>query len=96
VINFYGDGFRNDYQLIDMGCKVGESVGKAVYVTSKHIKCVVEDMELVNEGEYLPAQVALNSYSWTNLTNMTYFLPYGIQSIFPNGGPTTGVTDVII
>ena len=65
MINFYGEGFRDDYSLIDMGCKIGESVGKAVYVSSKHIKCVVEDMELVNEGEYLPAQVALNSYSWT-------------------------------
>jgi len=96
VINFYGEGFRNDYQLVDLACKVGDSVGKAVFISTKHIKCVVEDMELVNEGEYLPAQVALNSYSWTNLTNLTYFLPYGIESIFPDGGPTTGVTDVIV
>lgn len=55
IINFYGDGFRDDYSLIDLGCKIGESVGKAVFVSSKHLKCVVEDMELVNEGEYLPA-----------------------------------------
>jgi hypothetical protein len=53
-------------------------------------------MELVNEGEYLPAQLALNRYSWTNLTNSTYFLPYGIEQIYPNSGPTTGVTDVIV
>ena len=53
-------------------------------------------MELVNEGEYLTAQLALNKYSWTNLTNSTYFLPYGIEQIYPNSGPTTGVTDVII
>lgn len=53
-------------------------------------------MELVNEGEYLPAQVALNSYSWTTLTNSTYFLPYGIDQIYPNAGPTTGVTDVMV
>ena len=30
------------------------------------------------------------------MTNLTYFLPYGIQSIFPNGGPNTGATDVIV
>jgi H2-forming N5,N10-methylenetetrahydromethanopterin dehydrogenase-like enzyme len=38
-----------------MACKIGDSVGKAVYISPKHVKCVVEDMDLVNEGEYLPA-----------------------------------------
>lgn len=38
-----------------MACKIGDSIGKAVYMNPRHIKCVVEDMELVNEGEYLPA-----------------------------------------
>ena len=47
--------FRNDYSLVDMACKIGESIGKAVYINPGHVKCVVEDMELVNEGEYLPA-----------------------------------------
>ena len=55
IINFYGSGFRNDYNLVDMACKIGDSVGKAVYISPKHVKCVVEDMDLVNEGEYLPA-----------------------------------------
>lgn len=53
-------------------------------------------MELTNEGEYLPAQVALNNYSWTALSNSTFFLPYGIEGIYPMAGPTTGITDVII
>lgn len=79
IINFYGEGFRDDYNLAELGCKVGESVGKAVYMSPKHLKCVVEDMELVNEGEYLPAQVALNTYSWTQVNNATFFLPYGIE-----------------
>lgn len=79
-----------------MACKIGESVGKAVYVSPQHVKCVVEDMDLVNEGEYLPAQLALNRYSWTALGNSTFYLPYGVEQIFPNSGPTSGVTDVII
>lgn len=53
-------------------------------------------MELTNEGEYLPAQVALNSYSWTTLTNSTFYLPYGIEDIQPNGGPMTGTTHVFV
>jgi len=40
--------------------------------------------------------MAMNSYSWSPLTNLTYFLPYGVETIYPNSGPTTGVTDVII
>lgn len=79
-----------------MACKIGDSIGKAVYMNPKHIKCVVEDMELVNEGEYLPAQLALNRYSWTTITNTTMYLPYGIEQIYPNSGPTSGVTDVIV
>ena len=55
VINFYGDGFRDDYNLIDLGCKIGDSIGKAFYVSPKQLKCIVEDIELVSEGEYLPA-----------------------------------------
>jgi len=53
-------------------------------------------MELVNEGEYLPAQIALNRYSWTNTTNSTFYLPYGIEQIYPSSGPTSGITDVIV
>jgi hypothetical protein len=44
IVSFYGLGFRNDYNLVDMACKIGDSVGKAVYISDKHIKCVVEDM----------------------------------------------------
>lgn len=67
-----------------------------MYVSPRQIKCVVEDMDTVEEGEYLPAQVALNSYSWSEVVNTTYFLPYGIDTIYPANGPTTGVTDVIV
>jgi hypothetical protein len=55
---------------------------------------VVEDMELVDKDYYLPATVALNSYSWVE-TDFKY-VPYGIIDIFPNSGPITGGTDVII
>lgn len=67
IINFYGDGFRADYALAELGCKVGNSIGQAVYVNRNQIRCVIEDMETVPEGEYLTAHAALNSYSWTLL-----------------------------
>lgn len=53
-------------------------------------------MELIPEGDQLSAQVALNSYSWTAPGNTTYFMPYGVESVYPTAGPTSGVTDVMI
>ena len=33
IINFYGSNFRADYPLAELGCKIGESTGKAYYVS---------------------------------------------------------------
>jgi hypothetical protein len=38
----------------------------------------------------------MNNYSWSAVTNQTMYLPYGIETIYPNGGPTTGTTEVIV
>ena len=51
-------------------------------------------MPLVDEGFSLPATVSLNSYSWPE-TNQT-FTPYGITGVYPNSGPYTGNTDILI
>lgn len=49
IINFYGVGFRNDYNLEDLACKIGDSIGVAIYDAEKKIvRCVVNDMPLVN------------------------------------------------
>ena len=65
------------------------------------MSCVVEDMETVPEGEKLPARVALNSYSWTDTndneeTGSTFFVPYTVTVIYPQDGPVTGGTDILI
>ena len=54
------------------------------------------------EGEKLMAQAALNSYSWSapndddGETGDTFYVPYSVSQIFPQSGPSTGGTDVII
>ena len=58
-------------------------------------------METVPEGERLPAQAALNSYSWSvadeeSEVGDTFYVPYSVSSIYPMSGPSTGGTDVII
>jgi len=99
IINFYGQNFRADYPLAELGCKIGtNSTGKAYFVSPRQIKCVVEDIPMV--GEYddpLPASVSLNSYSYTEPTDATYYRPYGISSISPTSGPVGGgLTTVIV
>lgn len=38
----------------------------------------------------------MNSYSWSKVLQSTRFYPYGITNVYPNSGPTSGVTDVIV
>ena len=84
IINFYGSGFRSDFPLAKLGCKIGNTIGDAVLVSDQQMRCVVDDLETVPEGERLTAQVALNSYSWStpnddiDETGYTYYVPYTI------------------
>lgn len=71
-------------------------------MSDTQIRCVIEDMETVAEGEKLTAQAALNSYSWSTPndddgdTGDTFYVPYSVSQIYPQSGPATGGTDVII
>jgi hypothetical protein len=47
---------------------------------------------LAEDEDALPATVSLNSYSYSEVTEETYFRPYGVQSITPNSGPIGGLT----
>lgn len=55
IVNFYGSNFRADSPLLELGCKIGKSTGQAVFVNKNQIRCVVEDIETVPEGEKLTA-----------------------------------------
>lgn len=39
VIYFYGRNFRDDYSLADVGCKVGDSIGKGKVINPTTIRC---------------------------------------------------------
>lgn len=54
----------------------------------------MEEVELVDKDYYLPATVALNSYSWVP-TDFKY-VPYGIIDMYPNSGPISGNTEITI
>lgn len=97
VINFYGDNFRADYPLAELGCKIGTAKGRAFYVSERQVKCIVDDMPLPAEDQdALAAQVSLNSYSYTTATEKTMFRPYGVRQLSPNSGPVGGITTVIV
>jgi len=66
------------------------------------MRCVVEDMASVKEGEHFAAQVALNSYSWASASEEdldngnAFFVPYSVKAILPASGPSTGGTVLIV
>lgn len=91
-ILFYGSQFREDFPLVDISCKIGESIGKGLLQDQGTINCTVEQMELVDEGNTLVATVSLNGQSWAP-SNQTY-TPYGITSTIPSSGPYTGNSNV--
>jgi hypothetical protein len=54
-------------------------------------------MALVDEGEGLLVQLALNSYSWVGgKSGDVLFRPYGIMQVLPSSGPYDGFTDLTI
>lgn len=86
--------------MADLKCKIGNNEGVAVYINSNQIRCVVEDMDTVPEGQRLPAQVSLNAYSWTKTNDdkqgSTFFVPYSVSATFPNAGKIEGGTEVFV
>lgn len=58
---------------------------------------MVEDIPLLAEDEEpLPAQVSLNSYSYTELAEDTYYRPYGVLSISPGSVPVGASSTVVV
>lgn len=49
------------------------------------MRCVVQQMDLVNEGESLPVMVSLNSYSWVGENNNGRLLSSGRSGFVPYG-----------
>ena len=104
IIFFFGAKFRDDFPRAQLGCKVGSSVGKGVRIDGGSIKCTVESIDLVNEGESLPVFISLNSYSWVAAKTSSRrlsseyigYVPYGVQTIEPDSGPFEGFTDIFV
>ena len=100
IIHFFGKGFRNDFNLKNLTCQVGEEIGDVEYISDSEVKCKIDNLALVPRDSPLEASVALNGYSWTipaeeNKTR-TQFTPYGIEKIYPNSGPVRADTTIII
>lgn len=88
LIYLNGAKFINDFPNSELGCKIGDSIGKGTLIDQTMMTCVVDQMELVNEGDALPVYVSLNSYSWVGEKNahrmlgsqkkQKGYVPYGV------------------
>ena len=63
IVTLNGANFV-DFKEAELGCKFGENIGKGYLIDDSRVRCVVEHVDLVNQGETLPVMIALNSYSW--------------------------------
>ena len=53
LITMKGQNFRNDFSGVEIGCRVGESIGKGFLSEEGVMKCIVEEMDLVDIDEAL-------------------------------------------
>ena len=95
-IKFYGDKFREDFQLAETYCRVGDSYGKAKVIDQKSMECEITELPLSGKEEGFPAQISLNNASWTKSNKNTIYTPYGIHHITPNSGPSKGGTEITV
>lgn len=95
-IRFTGEKFRSDFQLAEVYCKVGESLGKATIIDTKNMECEISELPLTGSENSFPASVSLNKASWTQTNSNTFYTPYGIHHISPNSGPVQGGTEITV
>jgi hypothetical protein len=95
AIYFMGKDFRDDYEGAKLGCRIGNTLGKAELLDSETIRCTLSNkIPLVDEGQSLPVSVALNSYSWA--ASEFSFTPYGIDALYPSSGPISENTNILV
>jgi len=41
-----GSGFRSDFELCELACRIGDYKGEAIIVDSKELDCIIPDMSL--------------------------------------------------
>lgn len=95
AIYFMGKDFRDDFENAKLGCRIGNTLGKAELIDSETIRCTLSNkVPLVDEGQSLPVSVALNSYSWA--ASEFSFTPYGIDALYPSSGPISENTNILV
>jgi hypothetical protein len=86
AIYVIGRGFRDDFENAKLACRIGNTIAQAQLLDSNTIRCVINnELPLIDEGESLLVNVALNTYSWA--ASDFSMLPYGINSMHPHMGP---------
>jgi hypothetical protein len=96
IVKVYGQGFRDDFNGANIGCKIGKSFGKGEVVNSGEILCRFNRLPLLENNRTMNLSIALNNYSFTESNENTTFVPYGIMSISPSSGPIQGGSRVDI
>jgi len=96
LIKVFGEGFRNNFAGINLGCKIGDSYGKGVFKSKNEINCLFNKLTLNDRNQTMPFSMAMNNYSFTEEVKTLNFTPYGIVSMNPSSGPIDAMTNIVV
>jgi len=95
-IRVYGEGFRNDFPGVELGCKIGNSYGQGELISENEMVCRFRSLPLIETNNTMNFSAALNNYSFTDERLDLHYSAYGIFSISPSSGPISGGTRIEI
>jgi len=90
-----GKYFLYEYYGTDLNCKIGDSLGYAVYVNDTFIYCEFSQV-LTNKDKQQYLSVSLNSQSYTAPSNATKVSVFSVTNMNPKSGVVAGGTQITI
>lgn len=95
-VKISGSKFRSDFNTAAVACKVGDYYGNAKVINSNTLECELPNVPLTTSEKGYLAQISLNNNTWTDTNSNIYYVPYGIDHMTPNSGPSVGGTDITV
>ena len=96
LVRVFGEGFRNNFAGVNLGCKIGNSYGKGEFVSKSEIKCLFPQILLNDRNSTMMFSMAMNNYSFTEEWKTLNYTPYGIVSMNPSSGPIDSITNIVV
>lgn len=95
LVLIYGSGFRNDFDVANLTCAIGQTRGEALLIDDTRINCITPNV-IHRQGNdtTLYVRIAENGQDYTNNTQL--YKVYTMLDSSPKGGPIQGGTEIML